>query len=42
MCIRAKAFGGKPQRIREIKADFHGHVAELLAKATQEGRSTRR
>ena len=33
----AKAFGGKPQRIREIKADFQGHVAELLAKATQKG-----
>jgi monoamine oxidase len=28
------AFGGKPQRIREIKADFQGHIAELLAKAT--------
>ena len=28
------AFGGKPQRIREIKADFQGEVAELLAKAT--------
>src|SRR6516225_3708891 len=24
------AFGGRPQRIREIKADFQGHVAELL------------
>ena len=30
-----KAFGGKPQRLRTIKADYHGHVAELLAKATQ-------
>jgi monoamine oxidase len=28
------AFGGKPQRIRAVKADFHGAVAELLAKAT--------
>ena len=27
------AFGGAPQRIREIKADFSGGVAELLAKA---------
>ncbi len=27
-----KAFGGKPQRFRHIKADYHGHVAELLAK----------
>jgi len=30
----AKAFGGKPQRFRAVKADYHGHVAELLAKAT--------
>src|SRR6266849_6659686 len=30
-----KAFGGKPQRLRTVKADYHGHVAELLAKATQ-------
>jgi monoamine oxidase len=27
------AFGGRPQRIREIKADFQGQIAELLAKA---------
>ena len=32
------AFGGKPQRIREIKADFQGEVAELLAKATAQGK----
>ena len=31
------AFGGRPQRIRDIKADFQGGVAELLAKATQQG-----
>ncbi|HEX3950367.1 MAG TPA: flavin monoamine oxidase family protein [Steroidobacteraceae bacterium] len=31
----SKAFGGKPQRLRTVKADFNGHVAELLAKATQ-------
>ena len=31
----SKAFGGKPQRLRTVKADYHGHVAELLAKATQ-------
>jgi monoamine oxidase len=30
------AFGGKPQRFREIKADYQGHVAELLAKATRQ------
>jgi monoamine oxidase len=30
------AFGGKPQRFREVKADYQGHIAELLAKATQQ------
>jgi monoamine oxidase len=33
-----KAFGGVPQRIRDIKADFQGQVSELLAKATQQGK----
>ena len=33
----AKAFGGKPQRIREVKADFDGGVSELLAKAVRKG-----
>jgi monoamine oxidase len=28
------AYGGKPQRYRHVQADFNGHVAELLAKAT--------
>jgi monoamine oxidase len=32
---RSKAFGGKPQRFRSVKADYHGHVAELLAKVVQ-------
>jgi monoamine oxidase len=32
----SRAFGGKPQRYREIKADYQGQVAELLAKATQQ------
>ncbi len=32
----AKAFGGKPQRYREVHADFNGHVAELLAKAANQ------
>jgi monoamine oxidase len=32
------AFGGKPRRLREIGADFQGHVADLLAKATQQGK----
>src|ERR1700685_2838865 len=31
----SNAFGGKPQRYREVKADYQGHVAELLAKATR-------
>ena len=31
-------FGGKPKRFREVQADFHGHIAELLAKATQQGK----
>jgi monoamine oxidase len=30
------AFGGKPQRFRHILSDFHGHVAELLAKAANQ------
>ncbi|HEY9343742.1 MAG TPA: flavin monoamine oxidase family protein, partial [Inquilinus sp.] len=34
----SKGFGGKPQRIRDIKTDFQGHVSELLAKATQQGK----
>ncbi len=34
----SKAFGGKPQRFRAVKADYQGHVAELLAKATQGGK----
>ena len=34
----AGAFGGQPQRIRNIKADLQGHVSELLAKATAQGR----
>src|ERR1700686_4310772 len=34
----AGAFGGRPQRIRDIKTDFQGHVSELLAKATQQGK----
>jgi monoamine oxidase len=33
----AKAFDGRPQRIREIKADFEGAIVELLAKATRQG-----
>jgi monoamine oxidase len=32
----SRAFGGKPVRFREVKADYQGHVAELLAKATQQ------
>ncbi|WP_093137981.1 flavin monoamine oxidase family protein [Pseudoxanthomonas sp. GM95] len=32
-----EAFGGKPQRFREIDADYKGHVSELLAKVTRQG-----
>ncbi len=28
------AFGGKPQRFKQVTADFQGHVAELLGKVT--------
>jgi monoamine oxidase len=31
------AFGGSPRRIREIKSDFRGHSAELLAKVAKKG-----
>lgn len=31
-------FGGKPQRFREVQADWQGHVAELLAKTTEQGK----
>jgi monoamine oxidase len=34
----SRAFGGTPQRIRDIKADFQGQISELLAKATQQGK----
>ena len=33
-----RAFDGKPQRIRSVKADFQGQVSELLAKVTQQGK----
>ena len=29
-------FGGKPQRLRHVLSDFHGNVAELLAKAVSQ------
>src|ERR1700761_6100464 len=31
----SRAFGGKPQRLRTVKADYHGHIAELLAKSVE-------
>ena len=34
---RSKAFGGKPQRYRELAVDFKGHVSELMAKALNAG-----
>jgi monoamine oxidase len=32
------AFGGAPQRIRDIKSDFQGQISELLAKVTQQSK----
>src|ERR1700726_3910141 len=34
----SQAFGGAPQRIRAVRADFQGQVSELLAKATRQGK----
>jgi monoamine oxidase len=33
-----RGFGGKPQRFRAFKADYQGHVAELLAKVVEQKR----
>ncbi|MEP6484791.1 MAG: flavin monoamine oxidase family protein [Rudaea sp.] len=33
----SRAFGGKPQRYRHVRTDYCGHVAEMLAKATNQG-----
>jgi len=35
-----KAFGGQPQRLRHIQADYYGHVGELLAKSVKKGALT--
>jgi monoamine oxidase len=35
---RSNAYSGKPMRMMHIKADYRGHVAELLAKAVGQGR----
>jgi len=34
---RKDAFGGKPQRYRELAVDFKGHVSELLSKSLNAG-----
>jgi monoamine oxidase len=34
----SRAFDGVPQRIRAVRADFQGQIAELLAKAAKQGR----
>jgi monoamine oxidase len=34
---RSKAFGGKPQRYKELAVDFKGHIAELLGKSLNAG-----
>jgi len=32
----SKAFGGKPQSIRAVQADYQGHIAELLGKCVNQ------
>ncbi len=32
-----QSFGGKPVRMRQVRSDIRGHVAELLAKAIDQG-----
>ncbi|ADM09174.1 Amine oxidase precursor [Parvularcula bermudensis HTCC2503] len=32
-----EAFGGKPQRYREVASDYRGHISELLAKSLKAG-----
>ena len=32
-----KAYGGKPQRYREVQTDYQGYVAELLSKSVNKG-----
>ncbi|MXO70998.1 flavin monoamine oxidase family protein [Alteraurantiacibacter buctensis] len=34
---RSNAFGGQPQRYKELAVDFKGHVSELLGKALNDG-----
>ena len=34
----SNAFGGRPQRLRDIETDFRGEVAELLAKAAAQNK----
>ena len=34
---RKDAFGGKPQRYRELAVDYKGHVSELMSKALNSG-----
>jgi len=34
---RGNAFGGKPQRYKELAVDFKGHISELLSKSLNSG-----
>ena len=34
---RSDAFGGQPQRYKELAVDFKGHISELLGKALNDG-----
>jgi monoamine oxidase len=42
MVHRKDAFGGKPQRYKELAVDFTGHVSELLGKSLNAGAWTAR
>ena len=36
--IPQQSFGGKPQRYRKVQADFHGTIADLMAKSVRTDR----
>ncbi len=35
---KSDAYGGQPQRLKDIKTDYRGHISELLAKAVNQGK----
>jgi len=38
MVHSSRAFGGQPRRFREVQSDYQGHIAEMLAKVTQQNK----